>query len=54
MRGYEADAENDTKDEGGGDGLGRGTTDGDEHYDREDGVGWTRGAGGRGGADVVG
>ena len=36
------------------DGLGRGTTDGDEHYDREDGVGWTRGAGGRGGADVVG
>ena len=27
----------------------RGTTGGDEHYDREDGVGGTRGLGGEGG-----
>ena len=49
MRVYEAVAETDTNDEGWTDGAGRGTTEGDEHYDRERGVGGTRGAGRRGG-----
>ena len=46
---YEVVAETYTNDEGWTDGAGRGTTEGDEHYDRERGVGGTRGAGRRGG-----